>query len=358
VTPKNILKILFPIVMTTLMIIVIKVMITDEEAKEEAIDMVSDPIAFFASFAYDVISVQAPEYGSKERQHKVIDKYQANEIKKIVQPLQTLKENNNTKAYNKLRESYIKELFKIVQSPNARILQVKAYLNSDININIQDEKKRTLLYYATAMKNDYLVRYLLKEGADPEIRDYVNLRPVDLLDKDQDTKLYLAFYHGDVIADAQHKGLSNVSATYRYDANGKIISTQVYGERQSSWTPLMMAINNGQTDEAEKYISSDQDIHAETNNGSTALFFAIKFKNDAIVDLLLNHGANIEHRNKFNMNPLALAIKTDNLYAVKTLVEHGANTHAVCASSRTPIKYAEVNRRDNIMEYLKSVGAS
>ena len=58
------------------------------------------------------------------------------------------------------------------------------------------------------------------------------------------------------------------------------------------------------------------------------------------------------------MNPLALAIRLDNLYAVKALIKAGVNTHGVCASSRTPVKYAESNRRDKIAQYLKSVGAS
>lgn len=357
---KNLLRILFPILMTALMIFVIKSMTTDanKESSETAIDMISDPIAFLASGVYDLFSVYFPEYGDRERKHKVIKTYQEGEIKNITQPLQMLKDSNNTSGYDALRATYVKRLFEIAKSSNGRVLEVKAYLRSGIDINTQDEKGRTILYYATGMKNGHLVRYLLKEGADTEIRDYINLRPVDLLDKNQDSQLYLAFHHGDVVSDANAQGLTNVAANYSYDANGKIIKTQVYGEQQSSWTPLMSAIQNNQTSEAKQYINSDQYLHAQTNNGSTALFFAIKFKNNDVVDLLLDHGAHIQHRNKFDMNPLALAIKTNNLYAVQQLVKHGADIHAVCASSRTPIKYAEVNQRDDIEAYLQSVGAS
>ena len=342
------------------MIFVIKSITTDEnrESSEIAIEMITEPIAFLASGTYDLFSVYFPEYGDRERKHKVIKTYQEGAIKNITQPLQLLKDSNDTAGYDALRATYVKHLFEVAKSSNGKILEVKAYLRSGININTQDEKGRTILYYATGMKNDYLVRYLLREGADAEIRDYIDLRPVDLLDKNQDAKLYLAFHHGDVVTEANTQGLTNVSANYSYDANGKIINTQVYGEQQSSWTPLMNAIQNNQTSEAKQYINSDQYLHAQTNNGSTALFFAIKFKNNDVVDLLLKHGANIQHRNKFDMNPLALAIKTNNLYAVQQLVKHGANIHAVCASSRTPVKFAQVNQRKEIEKYLISIGAS
>ncbi len=357
---KTFFTTIFPILMTALMIFTIKSMTTDanKESSEKAIDMISDPIGFLSSGAYDLFSVYFPEYGDRERKHKVIKTFQEGEIKNITQPLQMLKDSNDTAGYDALRATYLKHLFKIAKSSNGKILEVKAYLRSGIDINTQDEKGRTLLYYATGMKNGYLVRYLLQEGADAEIRDYIDLRAVDLLDKNKDAQLYLAFHHGDVVADANAQGFTNVSANYSYDANGKIIKTQVYGEQQSSWTPLMSAIQNNQTSEAKQYINSGQYLHAQTNNGSTALFFAIKFKNDDVVELLLTHGANIQHRNKFDMNPLALAIKTNNLYAVRQLVEKGVNIKSICASERTPVQFAQINQREEIEAYLISIGAS
>jgi len=360
VSRKTFFTTIFPILMTALMIFTIKSITTDanKESSEKAIDMLSDPIAFLASGVYDLFSVYFPEYGDRERKHKVVKAYQEGEIKNITQPLQILKDSNDTAGYNALRATYVKHLFEIAKFSNGKILEVKAYLSSGIDINTQDEKGRTILYYATGMKNSYLVRYLLKEGADTEIRDYIDLRAVDLLDKDKDAQLYLAFHHGDVVADANVKGLTNVSANYSYDANGKIIKTQVYGEQPSSWTPLMNAIQNNQTSEAKQYINSDQYLHAQTNNGSTALFFAIKFKNREVIDALLAHGADIQHRNHFGMNPLALAIKLNNLYAVRQLVEKGVDIHSVCASERTPVKFAQINKKEVIERYLVSVGAS
>ena len=332
---------------------------TESDDTKEIVRVILDPLGTrgpeIAEFAFDGATYALVPDKRHELSKKSLHKRQ----KKIATRLKLLKENGNIKGYDKAMAKYKKQLFYIAEQKKGIPSKVLVLLGGDfgIDINMQDEKQRTLLFYATAQRNAYLVRYLLLLGADPEIKDYINLRPIDLLDKQNDSELYLSFHNIDVTKEAQEVGISNVHATYTYD-NNNIVATKVSGEQQSNWTPLMMAIYNSQTVEAQQYINSGQDIHAETNNGSTALFFAIKNKDDAVVDLLLQHGANIEHRNKFNMNPLAFAIKTDNLYAVRTLVKHGANIQAVCASSRTPVKYAEVHRRDNIVEYLKSIGAS
>jgi len=333
---------------------------TKSDETKEFINAAIDPVGTFAPEIAEFAVDGAAYVAMPDKRHEITTKPIRKRQEKLKTKLERLKESGHIDEYNKTMADFKKQLFYMAEHKQGIPFEMIVLLKGDfdIDVNMQDTKQRTLLFYATAQRNAYLVRYLLSLGADPEIKDYVDLRPIDLIDKRNDHEIYLSFHNIDVTKEAQAAGVSNVQATYTYDQNHKIVATKVVGEQQSSWTPLMMAINNNQSDIAQQYISRGDNIEAQTNNGSTALFFAIKHHDDMIVDLLLAHGANIEHRNKFQMNPLALAIRLDNLYAVKALVKAGVNTHGICTSSRTPVNYAEVNRRDEIVRYLKSVGAS
>ena len=333
---------------------------TKSDETKEFINAAIDPVGTLAPEIAEFAVDSATYIAVPDKRHEIARKPIRKRQEKLKTKLKRLKESGHIDEYNKTLADFKKQLFYMAEHKQGIPFEMIVLLKGDfdIDINMQDEKQRTLLFYATAQRNAYLVRYLLTLGADPEIKDYVNLRPIDLIDKQNDHEIYLAFHHIDVEQKAKSAGLTNVQATYTYDQQNNIVATKVIGEQQSSWTPLMMAINNRESSTAQQYIDRGDDIEAATNNGSTALFFAIKHHDDMIVDLLLAHGANIEHRNKFQMNPLALAIRLDNLYAVKALIKAGVNTHGICASSRTPVKYAEVNRRDEIVRYLKSVGAS
>ncbi len=333
---------------------------TDNDDKRDFLMAVVDPIG---TLGPDMVAftIDGATYAlAPDQRHELAKKPLHKRQKEIATKLQRLKDSGNIEGYNSAIAYYKKRLFTIAETQKGIPLEALVLLSSDsdIDINMQDEKKRTLLFYATAQRNAYLVRYLLSLGADPEIRDYIDLRPIDLLDKQKDHALYLSFHNINVTKEAKASGLNSVQATYSYDKDNNIVSTEVIGEKKSSWSPLMLAIQDHNDMQALEYIKARKYLHDQTNNGSTALFLAIKYKENTILDALLDQGSDIEHRNRFNMNPLALAIRLDNLYAVKQLVQHGVNTHAICASDRTPIKYAEVNHREEIVDYLKSVGAS
>ena len=333
---------------------------TDRDEKRDMAMTIIDPIGTIgpdvAEFAKDLAVYTV----DSDKGYEIVAKNLRKKQKRITSKLERLKTSGNVTAYNTLMNSYREQLFTIAKTADGIPIETRVLLESDIgiDINAQDAKDRTLLFYATYQKNAYLVRYLLSRGADAEIKDYVGLRPIDLLDRQKDHALYLSFHHKDVYKDAKADGLNNVNVTYSYDQKNNITKTAVAGEQKSSWSPLMLAIQKLNTIEALNYINSNQYITDLTNNGSSALFLAIKYKNNAVLDALLAHGSNIQHRNRFNMNPLALAIKTNNLYAVQKLVDRGVDTKSICASERTPVKFAKVNQRKEIEAYLISIGAS
>ena len=329
---------------------------TSRDEKKQSLFTVLDPIGHHISEIYGMVILSYPSL-DPQGVYEIRTEYQESKNRQFNQPLQRLKQNGDIEAYNALKQEYVQQLFTSVKSSDGNMSDTKALLSTGLDINVQDDKGRTILFYATSIKKDYLVRYLLSQGADRELKDYAGLRPVDLLDRQKDQALYLSFHHEGVQDKANAKGLSSVNALYSYDQDNNIVATKVYGEVQSSWSPLMLAIKENNTDIALQHINTNENLEAQTNNGSTALFATIKYSRRELLDALLAHHVNIEHRNSFNMSPLAFAIKLNNLYAVIKLVENGANVHTVCASGRTPLKYAEANQRTRIARYLKSVGS-
>lgn len=343
------------IVILSTFVIALKSIRSDENKHDvnSMISLFTNPI----SFTYDYFSSLFPEYGNRDRAHKMWQEYHEQEAAKIAAPLKRFKENNNTQEHASLLEGYEHRAFEIAKN-GGDLHKLSALIASGVDVNSRDEKGRTLFFYAAATKNAYAMRSLIGEGADITLQDNLGIRPIDLIDQYKEPQLYEVFTIESDIATAKSQGYTNVAISYSYDANNRLLSKSVQGEQKASWSPLMVAIDQKDTQTALTLIDSGAKLNAVTNNGSTPLFFAIKYQNNAVVDTLLEHGSDIEHQNKFQMNPLALAIKLDNLYAVKALVKAGVNTHSICASSRTPVKYAEVNRRDEIMQYLKSIGAS
>lgn len=333
---------------------------TDRDEKRDMVMTIVNPLGTIGPDVAEFVKDLAVYAVDSDKRHEIATKPLRKKQKLITTKLERLKTSGNLTAYNTLMDSYREQLFTIAKTTDGIPMEVRVLLESNISIDIngQDTKDRTLLFYATSKKNAYLVRYLLSQGADPEIKDYVGLRPVDLLDKQKDRDLYLAFHHIDVDQESQKNGLSYVNVTYTYDQQNNITATKVIGEKKSTWSPLMLAIQDHSTLKALQYINNDQYIYDQTNNGSTALFLAIKYKDDEVLDALLQHGSNIQHRNRFKMNPLALAIKTNNLYAVQKLVDKGVDIKSICASERTPVKFAQVNQREEIEKYLISIGAS
>jgi len=193
--PKDLLLRFLPIIIFSIIaIIFIKSLTTVENQKDsdKIVGFIVNPIGELLSSTYDIISVQFPSIGSQERRHKVIREYQEEKISKITAPLQTLKEQNNTIAYNAMRQRYQKRAFTLAKDRGSSLVEIEGLLKSGLDVNMQDEKGRTLLFYATSAKNEYLVRKLIKAGADRSIKDYVGILPIDLVDKEREQQLYIS----------------------------------------------------------------------------------------------------------------------------------------------------------------------
>ncbi|KAI1109568.1 hypothetical protein F5Y14DRAFT_23861 [Nemania sp. NC0429] len=78
------------------------------------------------------------------------------------------------------------------------------------------------------------------------------------------------------------------------------------------------------------------DIHKVDGDGNTALHYISASTSAEVVELLIEHGANIEAVNNEDLTPLSVATKARNNSAVQCLVEHGALINTAAGSLDGP----------------------
>jgi ankyrin repeat protein len=115
-------------------------------------------------------------------------------------------------------------------------------------------------------------------------------RLINSIDKRGSSPLTLAAYHNNI----------NV-VNYLID---KV--ENVNGESKDG-TPLMGAVVKGHTAVVKSLIQAGADPNLSDANGTTALHYAVMFKNYSIVSLLMDANANINYKNSVDQSPLDFA---------------------------------------------------
>ncbi|CAD5123429.1 DgyrCDS11779 [Dimorphilus gyrociliatus] len=102
------------------------------------------------------------------------------------------------------------------------------------------------------------------------------------------------------------------------------------------------------------------DVDAQTeSNHDTALTLACAGGHSELVKLLLQRGANIEHKDKKGFTPLILAATAGHAEVVDILNNHGADMEAQSERTKdTPLSLACSGGRMEVVEYLLSKGAN
>ncbi|OUM59376.1 hypothetical protein PIROE2DRAFT_63812 [Piromyces sp. E2] len=93
-------------------------------------------------------------------------------------------------------------------------------------------------------------------------------------------------------------------------------------------------------------------IDKQDNCGKSALFVACEKGNFKVVQLLIEHGANVNNGNKNGYTPLMEASKNNYLNIVKYLVEKGANPNLTNKLGQSALLIAYNNNNFSIVRYL------
>jgi ankyrin repeat protein len=113
-------------------------------------------------------------------------------------------------------------------------------------------------------------------------------------------------------------------------------------------------IEEGNIDEVRSYLAKGGNVNSEGAWGGTLLFSACLFQNKEIMELLLEHGAKIDHQeDAHHYTPLHLACKYGELETASLLVKHGASL-TIKAEGRNAKQWAQSGNHFDIMEMIDS----
>lgn len=184
---------------------------------------------------------------------------------------------------------------------------IKALADSDREVlNKQDESGKTPLHLAIEMDHTDIARYLIEQGANTNLTDH-----------DNETPLHYSASAGNLEIG---RLLLEKGTTSLNDSNAV-----KHGGFVGNWTPLHLACLNS---------------HPE------------------MVQLLLDHNANIEVRDGVQRTPLILSVEGGDMQVVQILVKNGADINAQAIRGYTALLWAARNDFEEMVNYLVDRGAT
>ena len=224
--------------------------------------------------------------------------------------------------------------------------------------NVVGDQRRTCLMFAAVFGHTDTVRYL------------AGLPEVDLNREDinNHTALHLAVKYADVVqvlidagADIETKDGLGRSPLHVASFSGELTTmtklveagADVRATDSERYTCLMFAAVSGHTD-AVRYLAGlpEVDLNQQSEDGHTALHFAVERKHPDVVQVLINMGTDIETKNDKGHSPLHEASISGELTTVKMLVEAGADVRATDSERTTCLMFAAHSGHTDAVRYL------
>lgn len=201
----------------------------------------------------------------------------------------------------------------------------KLLLTSDVDVNVKNAKGYTPLIMAVLGGHEIIAEMLIADGANVNIEDNYGNTPL----------------HYSV----KYKGLVKILLKNHADPN-VLNFVQIR-------TPLEIAVSEGLPEVAElMIIAGANPAIARDINGMTKLHHAVLNSNLKDIKILLSQGAKINYKNNIGQTPLHIATMSGNIDACQLLLEKGANSNAPDDNGKSPLQLAFDSGNDELTDLL------
>ncbi len=121
---------------------------------------------------------------------------------------------------------------------------------------------------------------------------------------------------------------------------------------------LMIAASKGYTGEINRMVMEGADVFAETQEGVTALIFAVSASQSEAVKMLIDFGSDVNKLTSNGVSPLIIAVKNQNALIAEELIRAGADIDLSDKYKATALHYASVYGYPDIVDMLLYYDAS
>jgi ankyrin repeat protein len=125
----------------------------------------------------------------------------------------------------------------------------------------------------------------------------------------------------------------------------------------SSRTPLSAAISTGNSTLVEMLLDHGADVNEQNEQGESALIIAARAKNVKSMQILLERGAGINHADKNGITALLSSQRLGCWSAVKLLLDRGADVNIADSFGATPLLEASREHNADLVKVLLDKGA-
>ncbi len=198
------------------------------------------------------------------------------------------------------------------------------------------------LFLAVAQGNVAGVQSLLKQGADPNARNALQMTPLQIAAAAAPPPIVEALLKaGAKLEPVTPYGTPLLFAALTGNApNIQLLISRgadINAVRPDGINLLMLVCRHGLTDIAAELIRRKADVNARDNDGATPLIYASREGQTEVARILLEAGAKVDGADRHGWTPLMYASANGHVESVRLLLEKGANPNARDDKGRTPL---------------------
>ena len=289
-------------------------------------------------------------------------------------------------------------------SSSSQFIKTLVDLGAQVNVQRTDDKVAPL-WLAAHLNNYMAIRILLQYGADANVRGATGLTPlhnsarqgnfsvskllieseckVNMRDNENETPLYLAIQNKhEHVVKLLLESNADVNMRYKQDPKQRFYLVRGKDRGKPAWHYVMVVkpllglflkrTKGGRLDVADFGTvlksgwgenppeSTRKEVNTEVHalykevHGNTLLHQACGEHDTQLVELLVEHGADINCRDAEGFTPLHIAAIRGKMQVAKKLVELGADDNLTTLDGKDAAYLAELNEETEIEEFLKS----